>query len=171
MPSRLAITAVVLTAGLAGCTRLQPEFVEPAWGDAPAPLVAEVTEVTLEHRHCATGAPRCITDRLVFRRDGKASRTLLTGNTRDSLMLGRVDSAAFARLVEVLRTANHFHGRADRRHEPLTVDSYLVTAASLCRRAITNYPRFDQRDDPTPPVPAAILETASQVRWSKCCRA
>ena len=77
---------LALALGCSACVIARPAFVEPEWGDAPPPLVSEITEVTLSHRTCA---PRCRDERITLRRDGRADRTYWTGKTADSLYLAR----------------------------------------------------------------------------------
>lgn len=165
------LTPGLLIAVLGACAHVQPEFVEPNWGDAPAPYTSEVTEVTLDYRHCGAKAAECTSERIVFRRDGQAQRAFFTSARRDSILAGTVDSVSYVQLVEYLRSANHFLGSGGGGHEPLSVDSYIVSGASLCRRAIKAYVRADDRKDPIPEVPAAILTAADRVHWSRCCRA
>jgi len=154
--------------GLVGCAPRRPPFVEPDWGNAPEPYNTEITEITREYRHCAT---ICTYDRVVLRRDGMATRQFLTANHVDSLFYARIDSLAFIRLVDAMTSARFFHpmeGAGE--HVPLAVDSYLISAASLCRRAVISYSPLAFSPYPAAPVVVLLQEAAESLHWGRCCR-
>lgn len=162
---RLALVAFF--AGALGCAPRRPPFVEPDWGDAPPPYPAEVTEVTREYRHCARD---CRFERLVFRRDGEVTRRFMTGKHVDSLFTARIDSTAFVAMVHSLTALGFFRpmeGAGE--HVPLAVDSYLISAATLCRRAVATYSPLAFDLYPTDRAVLVIERAMASLRWSRCC--
>jgi len=159
--------AALLVAGI-GCAPHRPPFVEPDWGDAPSPYPIEITEVTREYRHCRD---QCAFDRIVFRRDGTVSRRFSTGTRLDSTLTARIDSLAFIDLVVALDRAGLFRpmdGAGE--HVPLAVDSYLISAASLCRRAVATYSPLSNDWYPGSRAVLAVERAASGLHWVRCCR-
>jgi hypothetical protein len=117
-----------------GCFAARPLYNEPRWGNAPPPVPAEITEITRDHLVCTRGA-RCQSERVVFRRDGLARREFTTGHNSDSLFFANVDSAQFRWLAQQLIAGNLFgEGDDEGHHEPLANESYVISAATLCRR-------------------------------------
>jgi hypothetical protein len=133
-----AIFAGLFLLGVAlGCAPRRPPFVEPDWGDAPPPYPSEVTEITREFRHCAQ---QCRFDRLVIRRDGEVTRRFSTAGRIDSILTARIDSVSFVRLVIALDSTGLFAPMVGAGEQiPLAVDSYLISAATLCRRAVATW--------------------------------
>jgi hypothetical protein len=162
------LPAALLVLGLSACAPHRPPFVEPDWGDAPSPYPSEITEVTREYRHCAE---HCSFDRMVFRRDGTVIRRYLTGGHLDSLLSARIDSLAFVELVISLDKAGLFRPMAGAgEHVPLAVDSYIVSAASLCRRAVTTYSPLASDWYLGSEAVLAVERAASGLHWVRCCR-
>lgn len=169
--SRFGTALLAAVVGAAACATSHP-YTEADWGTAPAPYAREVTEITLEHLACPPMASGCSTERLVLRRDGRATREFLTGRRQDSLLAGAVDSAQFVRLADRLTAARFFASDlSGKRHEPLAADSYVATAATLCRRAFRSFTLRETAVALPPPAVDAILATAALVPWSRCCRA
>jgi hypothetical protein len=159
----------ILLLGLLACAPHRPPFVEPDWGDAPSPYPVEITEVTREYRHCRD---QCTFDRMVLRRDGTVSRRFLTGTRLDSMLLARIDSTAFIDLVVALDRAGLFRPMDGAGEQvPLAVDSYLVSAASLCRRAVATYSPLSSDWYPGSRAVLAVERAASGLHWVRCCRA
>ncbi len=161
MSVRLA--ALLLVAGTVACAPRRPPFVEPDWGDAPPPYPTEITEVTREYRHCAT---HCVVDRMVIRRDGQVTRRFTSAGRVDSVLTARIDSVAFIRLVVALDSAGLFRPMVGAGEQvPLAVDSYLVSAASLCRRAVaTSSPLADGWSSASRAV-LVIEQASARLRW------
>ena len=157
-----------LLLGLLACAPHRPPFVEPDWGDAPSPYPVEITEVTREYRHCRE---QCTFDRMVFRRDGTVSRRFSTGTRVDSTLSASIDSTAFIELVVALDRAGLFRpmGGAGE-HVPLAVDSYLISAATLCRRAVATYSPLSNDWYPGSRAVLAVERAASGLHWVRCCR-
>ena len=155
--------ALLLAATALACAPRRPPFVEPDWGDAPPPYPTEITEVTREYRHCAA---ECRSDRLVLRRDGLVERRFVTSRRVDSVLVARIDSLEFIRLVEGLGRSGLFRPMVGAGEQvPLAVDSYLVSAASLCRRAVATYSPL--ADDWSPASAAVLLieRAIERLRW------
>jgi hypothetical protein len=171
-PVGLNSLLLVLTAASGGCARHQPEFVEPAWGDAPAPYPSEVVEITYEHRHCGRNASACSLERVVLRRDGRATRIRTHPDSLETHQVGTVDSLTFVSLAARLSESGFFH-RADgyARHEPLRIDSYIITAASFCRRAVQGYTQPDAPDSSPPRLVETVRVAVLTIPWAWCCRA
>ena len=130
------MVAFLLPLCLAACLSSPPLYNEPTWGSAPAPVGYEVTEVTEDHLRCLQ-RPRCQNEQIVFHRDGLASRIFRSGTEIDSVFMARIDSVSFAALARSLIEL-HFFTESDGfagHHEPLANESYVLTAATLCRRA------------------------------------
>lgn len=160
---------LLLALSLLACAPRRPPFVEADWGTAPAPYGTEITEITREYRHCAA---TCTYDRVVFRRDGVATRQFLTANHLDSLFYAQIDSAAFVHLVDALADAGFFRpmeGAGE--HVPLAVDSYLISAATLCRRAVASYSPLASGGYTVAPVVVLLQDATRSLRWGRCCRA
>lgn len=155
----------LLAATALACAPRRPPFVEPDWGDAPPPYAVEITEVTREYRHCAA---ECSSDRLVIRRDGRVERRFVTSKRVDSVLVARIDSLAFVNLVEGLVRARLFRPMEGAGEQvPLAVDSYLVTAASLCRRAVATYsPLASDWSSPGSTAVLLIERTIRQLQWT-----
>jgi len=162
----LPALALVVAAHLA-CAPRRPPFVEPDWGEAPPPYPAEVTEVTREYRHCAQV---CRFERIVLRRDGTVSRRFATGKHIDSLFTAQVDSTTFIALVRSLTELGFFRpmeGAGE--HVPLAVDSYLISAATLCRRAVATFSPLAFDPFPNDRAVLAVERALVGVRWRRCC--
>lgn len=157
--------ALLLAATALACAPRRPPFVEPDWGTAPPPYPTEITEVTREYRHCAS---ECSSDRLVIRRDGKVERRFVTSKRVDSVLVAQIDSLEFVHLVEGLTRAGLFQPMQGAGEQvPLAVDSYLVSAASLCRRAVATYSPL--ANDWYPPGSAAVLlieRVIQRLQWN-----
>lgn len=165
--SSAVLTLVALAAAI-GCAPRRPPFVEPDWGDAPAPYPNEITEITREYRHCAE---RCTFDRIVLRRDGVASRHFITVTKVDSVLIARIDSLSFVELVSSLRQAGLFRPMMGGGEQvPLAVDSYLISAASLCRRAVATYSPLSFDWYPGSNAVLAIERATSMLRWIRPAR-
>ena len=165
MRRSLACTWLVV---LASCFASRPPFVEPRWGNAPPPLPFEITEITREHRRCTTN---CTYERIAFRRDGRASREYVTGKRRDSLFVARIDSAAFAHLATSILQAGFFSAPEDDGHqEPLASESYVVSAATLCRRRALTIGQAWIQSGHYLTVRVAIDSTVRALGWEPCCR-
>lgn len=163
MKQGVALLALVTVAGLIGCAPRRPPFVEPDWGDAPAPYPTEITEVTREYRHCKE---RCTFERLVLRRDGIAVRRFFTVDKIDSMLVARIDSLSFADLVVSLSQAGLFRPMVGAGEQvPLAVDSYLISAASLCRRAVATYSPLSVDWYPGSSAVLAIERATGTLRW------
>ena len=163
-PCPLLLTIVVV-AGLVACAPRRPPFVEPDWGEAPSPYPVEITEVTREYRHCAE---RCTYDRLVLRRDGTVSRRFSTTTHLDSLLTAQVDSLTFIELVVSLDKAGLFRPMVGAGEQvPLAVDSYLISAASLCRRAVATYSPLSGDWYPGSQAVLAVERATSNLRWNR----
>jgi hypothetical protein len=148
---------------LIGCAPRRPPFVEADWGDAPSPHPNEITEITREYRHCAE---RCTFDRIVLRRDGLAIRRFITVNRVDSVLAARIDSVSFVELVGSLTQAGLFRPMIGSGEQvPLSVDSYLISAASLCRRAVATYSPQSYDWYPGSTAVLAIERATSSLRW------
>jgi hypothetical protein len=148
---------------MSGCAPRRPPFVEPDWGDAPSPYPTEITEITREYRHCAE---RCSFDRIVLRRDGVAIRRFVTVNHVDSVLAARIDSVSFVELVLSLNQAGLFRPMVGAGEQvPLSVDSYLISAASLCRRAVATYSPLSADWYPGSNAVMAIERTTSSLHW------
>lgn len=156
---------MLLATGLAACAPRRPPFVEPDWGDAPSPYPVEITEITREYRHCAA---RCSFDRMVFRRDGTVTRRFFTEDRLDSLLTARIDSLGFIELVTALDRAGLFRpmGGAGE-HVPLAVDSYLISAATLCRRAVATYSPLSGDWYPGSQAVLAVERAVSRLHWMR----
>lgn len=157
---------------LLGCAAHQAPFQEGAWGDAPAPYPAEVVEITLEHQWCGHQLG-CVRDNLVLRRDGRATHQV-TAQDKDGSYLehGEVDSTVFIQLVESLRQDSFFRSsNTGVRHEPLSSNSYILSAATFCRRAVRGFDFSDKSSRPRPSEIAAIEAAAGAIAWRKCCMA
>jgi hypothetical protein len=155
--------ALILVAAVSGCAPHRPPFVEPDWGDAPPPYPIEITEVTREYRHCAA---QCSFDRLVIRRDGQVTRRFSTAGRVDSVLTAQIDSLAFIRLVVALDSAGLFRPMVGAGEQiPLAVDSYLVSAATLCRRAVATYSPLADGWTPASQSVLVIERAASRLRW------
>ena len=163
-PFSLILTIATVT-GLVACAPRRPPFVEPDWGDAPAPYPIEITEVTREYRHCAD---RCTYDRLVLRRDGAVTRRFFTATHLDSQLTARIDSMVFINLVVSLDKAGLFRPMVGAGEQvPLAVDSYLISAASLCRRAVATYSPLAGGWHPGSTAVLAVERATSNLRWSR----
>ncbi len=163
MQSSTMLLVALLAGGLIGCAPRRPPFVEPDWGDAPPPYPNEITEVTREYRHCAD---KCTFDRIVLRRDGIAIRRFLTVNRVDSVLAARIDSVSFVELVTSLSQAGLFRPMVGAGEQiPLSVDSYLISAASLCRRAVATYSPLSPDWYPGSHAVLAIERTTGSLRW------
>lgn len=159
------ISLAILTAVL-GCAPTQPRFVEPAWGHTPAPYAIEVTEITLEVRRCPPTGPHCADQQFVFTRDGGATQAFAHSGRIDSAFTGRIDSLTFIQLASFLRDQRFFGSSSSGGHELTAVRSFVVSSATLCRRATASYASFE--GEPSPPtVPARLLGAAAQVTWSR----
>ncbi len=169
MKSGSILGALAALAVLAGCAPRRPPFIEPDWGEAPAPYPAEITEVTREYRHCSD---KCTFDRITLRRDGIAIRKFLTVNRLDSVLAARIDSVSFVELVSTLSQAGFFRPMIGAGEQvPLSVDSYLISAASLCRRAVATYSPLSPDWYPGSNAVLAIERTTSGLRWVRPDRA
>ncbi len=155
----------LLAATTLACAPRRPPFVEPDWGDAPAPYATEIIEVTRDYRHCAA---ECSSDRLVIRRDGRVERRFVTSKRVDSIFIARIDSLEFVRLVEGLSKAGLFQPMQGAGEQvPLAVDSYLVSAASLCRRAVATYsPLADDWSNRGSAAVLLIQRIIDRLQWS-----
>lgn len=174
MTVRLALLPGLITLGavLGSCAPRQAAFVEPAWGDAPAPYPAEITEITYEYRHCDRNASGCSLELATLRRDSRASRTVHVGQHEDTVQTGTIDSLAFATLAEHLIQEHFFRGlEGYARHEPLSTDSYILSVASLCRRAVRSYARPESSTHASPEYLLAVQGALQGVRWAYCCEA
>lgn len=159
--ARLTLLLVIAAA----CAPRRPVFVEPDWGDAPAPYPSEITEITREYRHCAD---RCTFEQLVLRRDGRATRRFVTAGRVDSMFTARIDSLTFVRLVVALDSARLFQPMIGAGEQvPLAVDSYLVSAASLCRRAITTWSPLAHGWTYATQAVLAIERAIAALRWQR----
>lgn len=167
--ARILLPAVVVLCSSA-CAISRPAFVEPAWGDAPPPYPAEVTEITSEHRVCLKG--KCTFERYIFRRDGRAEHSYSTGDRTDSLYYGRIDSLTFVKLVSSVRGPlfGLYAGDAEN-HLPLATDSYLFSVATLCRRQVVTTSTFDWNSNSYAPVLRDIILASGLVNWRPCCLA
>lgn len=161
---RTAGLIACLAIGL-GCAPRRPPFVEPDWGDAPPPYPNEITEITREYRHCAQ---QCSFDRLVIRRDGQVTRRFLTAGRLDSVLTARIDSVSFVQLVVALDSTGLFAPMVGAGEQvPLAVDSYLVSAATLCRRAVATWsPLADAGWTPGGHAVLLIEQAAERLRWA-----
>lgn len=159
------LATIATVAALMGCAPRRPPFVEPDWGDAPSPYPIEITEVTREYRHCAD---RCTYDRLVLRRDGTVARRFFTATRLDSQVTARIDSMVFIDLVVSLDKAGLFRPMVGAGEQvPLAVDSYLISAASLCRRAVATYSPLAGDWYPGSAAVLAVERATSNLRWSR----
>ena len=148
-----------------GCTPGGPGVPEPEWGGAQPPRPEEVTEITFEHRHCAH--EQCTTEWVLFRRDGLVRRRIEAGRTGSGGEYGRVDSATFVGMVRKLN-ASRFFGLggfdADGTHVPLAEDSWVISGATYCRRAVSSFMmRPDMSNGPYRVVPEldSVIHTIS----------
>lgn len=153
---------------LQACYRPQVPFVEPAWGDAPPPYPAEVTEITLDIRSCPSTGPSCPAHRILFRRDGSASSEYGSAERPDSSFTGRIDSVAYNGLVLELIRLDFFRTDSNE-HEPLTLTTYVASAATYCRRATGSF-TMQEFHPGVPAVPTAILSTAASIHWERVVR-
>lgn len=162
MRRRLLLLSALL---IVGCAPRRPPFVEPDWGDAPPPYPTEITEVTREYRHCAT---ECSSDRVVIRRDGLVLRRFSTSRRVDSVLVARIDSLAFIRLVVGLDSAGLFRPMIGAGEQvPLAVDSYLVSAATLCRRAVATYSPLANDWSPASAAVLLVERVIERLHWSR----
>jgi hypothetical protein len=107
----------------------------------------------------------------VLRRDGVATRTFRQGKHGDSLFTARIDSAAFVNLAgEVIR--RRFFSGSDEEgfHEPLSNQSVLISAATLCRRRVHSVQEPLRSGLKGPFAYMAIDSVARTLEWKKCCR-
>ena len=150
---------------LLGCALSRPEFQEPRWGNAPAPLASEITEITKSRRSCTIGS--CRDERIVLRRDGLVSHEFQTGKLVDSLFVARIDSVAFLALAGELRKLGFFGGGEEEgSFQPLASESTVISAATLCRRKTGIVGVASTSQD----VLDAIDEAVAKLSWQRCCR-
>ena len=130
-------------------------------------MPAEVTEITLEHMRCRHA---CSYERVSLRRDGHASRTFSTGKHLDSTLVATIDSLTYRSLASRL-AEEHFLTRydGDGYHQPLATESYVVSAATLCRRAVGTFSSSDPAK--VLAVPQVIDSVVAGLPWALCCRA
>jgi len=153
---------------LSACAISRPEFVEPKWGNAPAPLPSEVTEITWELRTCSSN---CRDEEVVLRRDGRASRAYKTRRKLDSLFVARIDSASFAALADLIVRRGFFAGSdGDGAHEPLATKSLVMSVATLCRRRASAVFVDIPRSITGPQPQTAVDSVARRLSWTRCCR-
>jgi hypothetical protein len=150
------------------CVISRPNFTEPKWGTAPAPLPMEVTEITWELRTCSTV---CTYEQILLHRDGSAARTFRTKKRLDSLFTATVDSGTFASLAREIVRRGFFRGRdGDGAHEPFSTRSLVISVATLCRRRAAEL----SPGVPPPGTPAqaaaAIDSVGHSLGWKRCCR-
>ncbi len=150
------------------CFASRRQFVEPRWGDAPAPLNSEITDITVEHARCRSN---CVYERIVFRRDGRATRTFRTGGRVDSLFTASIDSLKFARLATGVLRSDFFNSpESDGHQEPLASESYVVSAASLCRRRVVTIGQAWIQGGHYMAVLVPIDSAGAAMKWERCCR-
>ena len=169
--SRVFRILSILTASLAACAPTRSAFVEPSWGDAPAPLPEQIAEITLDRTRC-TGS--CRSTRLVLRRDGRAELTHLTGRREDSLFVAEIDSTTFRALSSRLVADSLFRGKgADPGLlEPFATSGTVLSASIICRRFVE---QWDERrltpGSREARLTAAVDSVMRTLPWSQCCEA
>ena len=156
----------ILLVALPACVAARPDFAEPRWGNAPPPLALEVTEVTVDRRSCIATA--CLRETVLLRRDGAASRQFQSRAGRDSILIGRVDSATFVHVAQELLRGKFFAGTDDDGwHEPLTNESVVMSASTLCRRRVASLgPRALARGD-YQQIRAVIDSVVRSMSWTR----
>jgi hypothetical protein len=163
--------ALILVAGSPGCAPARSAFVEPSWGDAPAPLPEQIAEITFDRTRCTD---RCRSTRIVLRRDGHAELTHLTGRRQDSLFVAAIDSTTFRALAGRLVADSLFRGRgADPGVlEPFATSGTVLSASIICRRFVDQWD--ERRLAPGTRggrLIAAVDSVTRSLSWGKCCKA
>ena len=158
-------TLPLLALLLLDCAISRPQFTEARWGDAPAPRPEEITEVTQGRRLCSRTS--CVDEKVVLRRDGRASRTVTTKNGPDSLFVAVVDSVAFRALGQALVDRGFFTpGEDEGSFEPLASSSAAVSVATLCRRKVKTL----HVSLPAQGALAVMDSAVAHLSWRRCCR-
>jgi hypothetical protein len=94
----------------------------------------------------------------------------MTGKHVDSLFTATLDSTEFVAMVRSLTALGFFRpmeGAGE--HVPLAVDSYLISAATLCRRAVATYSPLAFDPYPTDRAVLVIERALTSLHWSRCC--
>lgn len=109
----------------------------------------------------------CVFERVTLRRDGHATREWRTGDRLDSTFIGRFDTTAFAVLARAFIATEFFAGRdmVDTRHQPLQLQSILVSAGTNCRRKVRAEDRSFGRALGELRVVASIDSLVSRAIW------
>jgi hypothetical protein len=158
-----------------GCYLSRPAFVEPQWGDAPAPAADQIAEITRDHVQCTLNS--CRHTKLILSRDGRASQVYSTREGVDSFFVGQIDSVAFRALAQGFVRLGFFGLSEDDTFNPVASDATMTSASILCRRKV----RVVDESIPTKPdaypwreddrrVQVLVDSIVGVVHWGRCCR-